>query len=181
LEALHSFQNFLLTCCVADVAPTCSATVTALVAVGSSFDDEPTVNSRDELSVATFGSSDLVRPSPMFRVGRPRPFPLAIGAADPSDADVLPKRRIGLRCARVGRLPQVGGAQFADLRAPPLCMDSVELFLIQVFDGRCPIDSLFDIRVMLNLPIPIGCRWCGLRLDVRVLAVSLLNSSMPSW
>ena len=35
------------------------ATVGALVAVGSSFDDEHTVNSRDELTVAASGSSYL--------------------------------------------------------------------------------------------------------------------------
>jgi hypothetical protein len=33
-----------------------AATVTGLVAVGFSFDDEPTVNSKDELTVATSGS-----------------------------------------------------------------------------------------------------------------------------
>ncbi|MGD0695083.1 MAG: hypothetical protein ABSB82_09540, partial [Terriglobia bacterium] len=37
------------------------ATVTALSSVGFSFDDEPTVNSKDELTVPTFGSSDLRR------------------------------------------------------------------------------------------------------------------------
>jgi hypothetical protein len=34
--------------------------VTALVPVGIFFDDEPTVNSQDELAVATSGSSALL-------------------------------------------------------------------------------------------------------------------------
>jgi hypothetical protein len=36
-------------------------TATALVTVGFSFDDEPTVNSQDELTVATSGSHNLRR------------------------------------------------------------------------------------------------------------------------
>ena len=39
------------------------ATVTALVTVGFSFDDEPRVNSKDELTVATSGSHNLRRRS----------------------------------------------------------------------------------------------------------------------
>ena len=39
------------------------ATVTAFVTVGFSFDDEPTVNSQDELAVATSGSHNLRRRS----------------------------------------------------------------------------------------------------------------------
>ena len=39
------------------------ATVTAFVTVGFSFDDEPTVNSENGLTVATSGSSDLRRRS----------------------------------------------------------------------------------------------------------------------
>ncbi|MGD1103459.1 MAG: hypothetical protein ABSA59_15520 [Terriglobia bacterium] len=40
-----------------------AATVSALVTVGFSFDDEPTVNSQDELAVATSGSHNLRRRS----------------------------------------------------------------------------------------------------------------------
>ena len=36
-------------------------TVTPLVTVGFSFDDEPTVNSKGELGVATSGSHNLMR------------------------------------------------------------------------------------------------------------------------
>jgi len=39
------------------------ATVTAFVTVGFSFDDEPTVNSQDELAVATSGPQNLRRRS----------------------------------------------------------------------------------------------------------------------
>ena len=39
------------------------ATVTAFVTVGFSFDDEPMVNSQDELAVATSGSLNLRRRS----------------------------------------------------------------------------------------------------------------------
>jgi hypothetical protein len=39
------------------------ATVSAFVTVGFSFDDEPTVNSKDELTVATFGPQNLRRRS----------------------------------------------------------------------------------------------------------------------
>ena len=39
------------------------ATVSVLVTAGFSFDDEPTVNSKDELTVATSGSHDLRRRS----------------------------------------------------------------------------------------------------------------------
>jgi hypothetical protein len=39
------------------------AKVTALVAMGFSFDDEPTVNSQDEMAVATSGSHNLSRRS----------------------------------------------------------------------------------------------------------------------
>ena len=37
------------------------ATITAHVTVGFPFDDEPTVNSQDELAVATSGSHNLRR------------------------------------------------------------------------------------------------------------------------
>ncbi|MGA9055288.1 MAG: hypothetical protein WB763_02130, partial [Terriglobia bacterium] len=40
-----------------------AATVTALVTVGVFFDDEPTVNSKHELTVATSGSQNLSRRS----------------------------------------------------------------------------------------------------------------------
>jgi hypothetical protein len=40
-----------------------AATVTAFVTVGFSFDDEPTVDSQDELAVATSGSHNLRRRS----------------------------------------------------------------------------------------------------------------------
>ena len=39
------------------------ATFSALVTVGFSFDDEPGVNSKNELTVATSGSQDLTRRS----------------------------------------------------------------------------------------------------------------------
>ena len=39
------------------------ATVSALVTVGFSFDDEPPVNSQDELAAATSGSHNLRRRS----------------------------------------------------------------------------------------------------------------------
>jgi hypothetical protein len=39
------------------------STVSAVLTVGFSFDDEPTVNSNNELTVATSGSHNLSRPS----------------------------------------------------------------------------------------------------------------------
>jgi hypothetical protein len=46
------------------------ATVTAFVTVGFSLDDEPTVNSKDELTVATSGSQDPRRRSMLHLLGR---------------------------------------------------------------------------------------------------------------